>query len=337
MRFTVTPEIWFSDDNQHYTADPNKTIEIITMLDAPKWQKEMSILGQSNFQESEGNNILQLQGWDLAYRMTGPGEYGEMINITLSGTAPNVTETSTVPFVSITEYDKDGNKIPGSDTILRFVVINKRDLSSAIYLAEQDIDKFDAEIREKESLGVDISVQKIQLANAKTSLEIAKQLPPEQYQTALSRLDGVTETIKSGTLILDKALATNEINRASVPLDEINGIVGWFKGNESTVNYLGLDKIVSERGNISILISAGNVMIQQGQYDNARSQALKAFEIGNRTVVEARLLQKHAEDPLSPVWDYWQVVGIIIIVIVVAILFKPKKKVKKIPRDESQQ
>jgi hypothetical protein len=331
MRFTITPAIWFSEDNRHYTADPNNTIAITTMLDNPKWQKETVILGQSSSQEIEGSNTLQLAGWDLAYRMIGSGEYGEMVNVTITGTAPNVTETSTVPFINIGEYDKDGNKIQGSDTVLRFVVINKRDLSSALYLAEQDINKFDAEIQEKETLGVDVSTQKIQLANAKTSLEIARQLSPEQYQIALSRLDGVKESIESGTISLDKTLATNEINRASVPLDEINGIVGWFKGNESTVNYPGLDKIVGERGNISILVSSGNVMVQQGQYEDARSQALKAFEIGNRTLSEARILQKHAADPISPLWDNLIYVLIIIFVTGVILLFRPKKKkVKKV-------
>ena len=327
--FTFQPEPWYSSDYQRYSANPNDTIQITTALDNPTWTRDTVLDGAHSWQTISSINTLTLKGWDLAYRMPGSDAFGEMINITLTGTAPNVTSSSSVIFVNIAEYDQTGQKIASSDQTVRQTVIDRQDLPSVLYLAQRDLDKFNADITREDAAGIDVSAEKTMYSSASTNMGIARQMPPAQYEDAIKQLSDVNTEVAAGEQGLQIAWATHDINHASDQISRLDTVIEWFRTN-STPNYPGLKAIIGQQNNASALVGDGTTAMDNGDYAAARIDAANAFEIANRTLPDALALQKKARDPLTIIWDNEIIVLACIALCGLYLLFRPKKKkVKK--------
>lgn len=337
MSFSIKPTPSYYPDGRRYSANPENTIAIVTALDNPVWIRETVLNGASSLQTIEGNNVLALEGWDIAYLQSSviPVGYDELIKITLSGNAPNVSSTSAVPFITVSEHDQKGQKIQGSEQVFRQTVINRNDLVSALYLAEQDIKKFDASIAEKEAMGIDVSVERKFHTSAVTILDITKKLPPDQYQDALVRLKNINTLVYEGETALNRAWAAQEIEKAYVPLNQLDNVIEWFDDN-STLDYPGLNHIIAQQGNASRAINAATKTMQAGEFDESRDLSREAFLIANQTYNDALIVQKRAMDPLTIVWDFWYVPVIGVIAGAVYLLFKPRKKKPKKPKEKKE-
>ena len=337
LSFSLKPTPTYYPDGRKYSANPDNTIALITAIDNPVWIRKTVLNGAESVQTIEGKSVLALEGWDIAYLQSSviPVGYEEIINITLTGNAPNVSSTSAVPFITISEHDKTGQKIQGSEQIFRQTVINKDDLVSALYLAEQDIIKFDASITEKEAMGLDVSVERKFHASAVTILGITKQLPPDQYQDALIRLKNINTLVYEGETALDRAWAVQEIDKALTSLNQLDGVIEWFDNN-STLDYPGMKQIIAQQGNTSRVISSATQTMQAGRFEESRELSREAFLIANQTYYDALIVQKRAMDPLTIVWDFWYLAIIGIIVGAVYLLFKPRKKKPKKPKEKKE-
>jgi hypothetical protein len=337
LSFSLKPTPTYYPDGRKYSANPDNTIALITAIDNPVWIRKTVLNGAESVQTIEGKSVLALEGWDIAYLQSSviPVGYEEIINITLTGNAPNVSSTSAVPFITISEHDKTGQKIQGSEQIFRQTVINKDDLVSALYLAEQDIIKFDASITEKEAMGLDVSVERKFHASAVTILGITKQLPPDQYQDALIRLKNINTLVYEGETALDRAWAVQEIDKALTSLNQLDGVIEWFDNN-STLDYPGMKQIIAQQGNASRVISSATKTLQAGRFEESRELSREAFLIANQTYYDALIVQKRAMDPLTIVWDFWYLAIIGIIVGAVYLLFKPRKKKTKKAKEKKE-
>ena len=332
---TLTPKYY--PDGKKYSADPDNTIAIVTALDNPVWVRKTVLNGAASMQTvSDGSNVLALEGWDIAYLQSSYVAVGneEMINITLTGNAPNVTSTSTVPFLTISEHDQKGQKIKGSEQVFRQSVINGNDLASALYLAEQDLMAFNASITEKQGTGIDVSAEQLFASSAATSLGIAKQLPPEKYHDALLRLKDVGILISEGETALDRDMAEQEYDRASATLNKVDTVIEWFHMN-STMDYPGLKQVIDRQGNVSRALTSATNAMSEGQYESAREYSNEAFLAANQTYYDALIVQKRAKDPLTFFWDFdYPIIGIILFTAAAYMLFKPRKKEKKITEEK---
>ena len=336
LAFSLVPSPFFPPDHYGYTANPNNTILITTSLDNPSWKRDTILNGQQSHTEASGNT-LELDGWDIAYKIVAGAGLGERINITLIGNAPQVSSTSTSPFITVCEFDEDGNKIQGTEQVFRQTVINQKDLASSIYLAQKDLDQLHEDIIAKQAFGIDTSLEKALENSATESLSIAKNLPPAQYQIALDRLDNVSLSIKSGEIALDRAYAQQEIEKAAKPLSHLDSIIEWFDGNKSTSNYPGLDRIRNAQHNATIIMNSGSISMEAGDFDGARLNARLAFNLSNQTLNDARILQKRAMDPLTPIWDNEIPIVVVGGFVAIYLMFKPKKrKPKKVEKDGKQ-
>ncbi len=331
LSFTLTPTPVYYSDGRKYSADPDNTIAIVTALDNPVWTRRMVLNGASSVQVIKDTNLLMLEGWDIAYVQSSYETVGndETIKIILTGYAPNVSSTSAVPFITISEHDKTGVKIKGSEQVFRQTVINKNDLASALYLAEQDLKQFEISIAEKQGMGIDVSAERSLYSSAVTILGITKQLPPDQYHDALTRLANINSLVYDGETALDRAWAAQEIDRASKPLSRLDNIIEWFADN-STMDYPGLQKIIAGQSNASQTLHLATEAMDHGQFEASRVFSDKAFQIANQSYNDGLIVQKRAKDPLTLFWDFeYPIIGIVVVVVGGWLLFKPRKKKPK--------
>jgi len=91
---------------------------------------------------------------------------------------------------------------------------------------------------------------------------------------------------------LDKAWAENEIAAAQVPINNVDAIIGWFKGNTSTANDQQLSTIITKREVAVGYLSNANDNIADGKYPQARQKAQDAFLKANESYTEALARQK---------------------------------------------
>jgi hypothetical protein len=313
-----------------YTANPEGSFQIITALDNPVWTKTPVLKGaRSEDQRTQGTSLI-LQGTDLAYPF-GTGFY---VNISLTGTAPNVSTTGKIPILAITEFDSNGNAIVNTRTVMERVIVSNRDLDSNIYLADRDIKKLSDDIAVAKRQGYDATAAQQFYTDAKNGLDIVRSLPPSKYPEAIIRLNEITQAISGGERALDTIRAQSEIDKAMKPVGQLDQTVGWFTGNKSTATYPGLDKIQQSRDAAVAGIGMATDSLNAGDYDISQSQARDAYEKGNSTIPLAIALQKRAMDPLTPLWDNLWVVVIGIAAIIGYLLFRKPKKGKKKEKKE---
>jgi hypothetical protein len=82
------------------------------------------------------------------------------------------------------------------------------------------------------------------------------------------------------------------VTNAQIPIDNVDKVIAWFKGNQSTASNSELSTIITKREVAVSYISTANDEISNGKYELARSKAQDAFAKGNESYTDALILQK---------------------------------------------
>jgi len=85
-------------------------------------------------------------------------------------------------------------------------------------------------------------------------------------------------------------MAQSEVDNANTPIANVDAVIGWFKGNQSTANNAELSPIQAKREIAVSYISTANDEISSGNYAQARSKAAEAFAKGNESYADALAL-----------------------------------------------
>lgn len=313
---------------ENYTHNPNNTIQIATTLENPLWTRITILQGiQSPVQEIRAN-IVNLEGWDLAYT-AGTGEW---INLTLSGRAPAVTNTSTFTVIGIGEYNGQGAIISNSITKFDKVVISKTDLNSGIHLAEIDLKKLRLNIDNATKKGFDTSGSETLYKEAQNGIDFSRSLPIDKYTLGLERLQKVKASIQSAEDLLEKIQTQAEIEKITNLTFKTDQVLTWFYRNAST--YPGLKNVTANQTFIKDQIVLITAAMNAGHYAPARAQATALIPDATKTYNDAIALQNRAKDPLTPLWDNLYLGYGFLGVMVFWLLFrKKKKKIKKIKNE----
>ena len=202
------------------------------------------------------------------------------VRVSLEGLAPTVDKTTNKTLIRITEYDGNNKAVTSTQVEKTALVINTGDVTSTIQASDATLQDYRTQIDEKAALGIDTSAAeaKYNEANQKISCPLR---PSNQYAEALADLNGAKSSIEDGKTVLDKAWAEYEIAAAQVPINNVDSIIGWFKGNSSTANDPQLSTIITKREVAVSYISNANDNIAQGNYVQARQKAQDAFSKGN--------------------------------------------------------
>jgi hypothetical protein len=201
--------------------------------------------------------------------------------------------------IRITEYDASGRPITSSQVEKTALVINTGEVATTIASADADLQVYRTHIDEKAALGIDTSAAEAKYDEAQGKIDSARSRPSNQYAEALGDIISSTAAIKDGEIALDKAWAEYEVAAAQVPINNVDTVIAWFKGNSSTANDQQLPTIITKREVAVSYVSTANDDIASGSYTLARQKAQDAFLKANESYTEALARQKE----LSSGWS----------------------------------
>jgi hypothetical protein len=201
--------------------------------------------------------------------------------------------------IRITEYDSNGRPITSSQVEKMALVINTGEVASTIDSADAELQVYRTHIDEKAALGVDTSVGEAKYNDAQGKIDSARSRPSNEYAGALGDLTAATAAIKDGETALDKAWAEYEVAAAQVPINNVDAIIAWFKGNSSTANDQQLPTIITKREVAVSYVSNANDNIAEGNFVLARQKAQDAFLKANESYSEALTRQKELSSGFS--------------------------------------
>ena len=298
-------------------------LDLTTDLNNPKWTWTLLLDGVENPRPTEGGRQLSLSGFELSY----PSKVEESVRVTLEGTAPSVTQTTNSSLIKISQTDSNGNLISDSIVERTTQVVNVAEVSKAIADKDVNLQTYRSHIDEKAALGIDTSAAEAKYNEAKGKIDAARALTSNQYTQAFADLDAAQTAIDDGEKALDRAWAENEVANAQIPINNVDSVIAWFKGNQSTANDQQLPAIVTKREVAVSYISTANDEISNGNYAQARSKAEDAFAKGNESYTDALARQKS----LMSGFDLFGMIGgiggifksgitMIVVLVVVAVL-----------------
>jgi hypothetical protein len=292
-------------------------IQLFTDLDKPSWTYTIIVNGIENLRPVMGGRTLTIVGFELSYKTSDEVS----VRVTLEGVAPPVSQTSNKTLIRITEYDANGKPVTSTQVEKTAQVINTGEVATTIANADSDLQVYRTHIDEKAALGIDVSVAEVKYTEAQEKIDSARSRPSNQYAEALGDLTAATAAIKDGETALDKAWAEYEIAAAQVPINNVDVIIAWFKGNTSTENDQQLPTIITKREVAVSYISNANDNIAGGNFAQARQKAQDAFLKGNESYTEALARQKQLMSGWIPsLPKINSTVGIIIAIVAVILV-----------------
>jgi len=268
--------------------DAGSDLVMTTELTNPKWTYTLILDSVENARNPVGGKTLDLSGFELEY----PSSVDESIKVTLEGTTPSVESTMNKVILNVHEVNSNGDTITSSMVNKTALVINVGDVTSLISEKSSNLQTLQSHIDEKSALGIDTSAAQVSYDNANAQISAAQSLPATQYEAAIADLTAAQESIDAGDVALDMAWAESEVANAQVPINNVDNIIAWFKGNKSTSDDTQLVAIVAKREVAVQYISNANDYITNGNYDEARSKAAEAFSKGNESYTDALARQK---------------------------------------------
>jgi hypothetical protein len=279
---TVSFKVGFSatgGDNFPATDD----LVLTTDLANPKWTYTIIIDGVENPRNPMGGRTLDLSGFELSY----PAKNEESLSVTVEGTAPTVDTTTNKTILDIHEVDSHGAIITSTQITKTTLVINPGDIQKAIADKTTNLQTYRSHIDEKSAIGIDTTDAEANYNDANAKISSAQARPATQYAEAFNDLAAAQSSIDAGETALDKSWAENVVANAQGPVDNVDKVIAWFKGNQSTSNDPQLSAIVAKREVAVNYISNANDFITNGKYSDARSKAAEAFAKGNESYTDA--------------------------------------------------
>jgi len=263
-------------------------LQFYTDLENPKWTYTIIVNGIENPRPVMGGRTLTIVGFELAYKTSDD----VAVRVTLEGKAPAVTETTDKNIIRIQEMDAQGRPITSTKVERTAKIINTGEVPKIIAERDTELQTYRTHIDEKAVLGIDTSAAEAKYNEAKQKIDAARARPATQYVEALADLTAVQTSISDGEKALDKAWAENEVAAAQIPINNVDGVIAWFKGNKTTAEDPQLSAIVAKREVAVGYISTANDQIASGEYSQARSKAQEAFTKGNESYTDALARKK---------------------------------------------
>jgi hypothetical protein len=293
-----------------------------TDLSNAVWTYSIIVDGVETPEPVQSGQSLDITGFLISYKTSQEVD----AQISLAGVAPSVTETMNKTIISVAELDTSGSVVAGSAYSVTTQVVNTAEVTQAITAAKSNLQAFQSLIAENTTSGIDTSASQTFYNTANQDINSAAQLPSAQYTEAYNDLTAAQNAINAGETALDKAWAENIVANAQVPINNVDTIIAWFKGNTSTANDQQLSSIVAQREVAVSYLSTATQDISNGNFEEARTQAQDAFAQGNESYTNALAEQykvMHGVDPLAFISGIIGsgvtiiVVGVVVVVLII--------------------
>jgi hypothetical protein len=299
------------------TFTSGNELDMSTDLDKPVWTYSLILDGVDTPQPTQSGRMLAVSGWILSY----PSSVEESLKVSVTGTAPSVGQTTNKTMIKIQEVDSHNNIISSTVVERTAVVVNVAEVQSKVTEKESALQEFRSHIDEKSALGIDTADAEAKYSDAQQKITTAKNLPSTQYTQAYSNLDAAQRSIDDGETSLDRAWAENEVANAQIPINNVDAVIAWFKGNRSTADDAQLATIITKREVAVSYISTATDDINNGDYELARAKAQDAFNKGNESYTDAlarkKVLESGFQLPGLPNFGKIPIIPIIVVVVVI--------------------
>ena len=272
-----------------FTASADETfpgtneLDMSTDLDKPSWTYSLVLDGVETPQPPSTGRMLSVSGWILSY----PASVEESLKVNLEGTAPTVPTTSNKTIIQLQEVDSHNNIITNTVVKREAVIVNIAEVQTKVTEKDAALQAFRSHIDEKSAMGIDTSEAEAKYSEAQQKIAAAKNAPSTQYVQSFANLDAAQAAIDAGEAALDRAWAESEVTNAQIPINNVDGVIAWFKGNKTTSEDAQLPAIIAKREVAVSYISTANDDISNGQYTQARAKAQEAFDKGNESYTDA--------------------------------------------------
>lgn len=265
------------------TFPPTNELQMSTDLEKPTWTYSLVLDSVETPQPTSTGRMLSVSGWILSY----PASVQESLKVTLDGTAPTVQTTSNKTIIKLQEVDSHNNVVTSSVVIREAVIVNIAEVQARVAEKESVLQTYRSHIDEKSAMGIDTSEADAKYSEAQQKITAAKNAPSSQYLQAFANLDAAQAAIDAGEASLERAWAESEVTNAQIPINNVDQVIAWFKGNKSTSDDAQLPAIIAKREVAVSYISTANDEISNGQYAQARAKAQEAFNKGNESYTDA--------------------------------------------------
>ena len=318
--------------SSYETFPSSHELQFSTELEKAKWNSIIVLDGVEAYQPSSQGKLYTISGWWLSY----PKNVHESVRFKLEGKAPSVIidkaafdgrQIQNITLVRIQEVDGQGILVPETFREYSASVVNIRDDSIDYNISiDKRLEEFRSHIDEKASLGINTTLAEAIYVNAKVIVKNAKALPSAQYKEAYELLDSVRDDMKEGERLLDKAWAEKAVADAQKKVDQMDALIGWYKGNGSTANDAVLPSVVTRREVAMAYLTTANDEIANGNYDLARLKAQEAYNKANESYTNGNSRNDRTEgsDRLFPL--YITACIIVTILLVIGIVWWRKRK-----------
>jgi hypothetical protein len=310
-----------------YSTNPDNSIILSTSLDNAEWTRSSSIESIPGQDIPFEGNTVAFEGWQLAYPLGTP----EIINLTLSGIAPNVSASQAESVFQVSEF-ANGTQIPGTQSTFSILVINPTDISYIVSKEQADLQELHSELLaqgyEPNISGGENTAAETLYDQASNGILYLQTLKPAEYPQAVNRAREVDQAIQNAKDMLKREVIQEKISKAITPINRTAIILGWFSAHAQ--NYRGLSNVSSQYQQSLSLLSKSSENMNNKKWITASDSADRAYILGNQTLYAAIALQKRASDPLTPLWDNLLIIiSVIVMVILYFSLFRKKKSKKQ--------
>lgn len=271
------------------TFPEGNILQLVTDLDNANWTWWIQLNGRGNQQPKVNGRVLQITSWELTYHKDIARE---SVRVLLEGIAPQVTATQNKIIFDILELDPDLNIVPNSETQKTALVVNPSDITNGIAALTIDLQSLRTEINNKTALGADTSKSEEKYRQAEQEIKAAQAFLTSGYTNAMKRLVEAKALIGVGLKYADESWALKMVNDAAITLDAADQVIAYLKANESSGDTSQLATVTRQRESVSNLISLAKGEIANGNYEQARSIAIRARGEGNTTFSNADYIKK---------------------------------------------
>jgi hypothetical protein len=291
-------------------------LRLYTALDKPKWSYAINVNGIKTAPGEESTKSVDISSFLLTYKSGDDVS----VSVTLDGTVPSVTSTTTLTLIQVTEIGTSGSAIDSTKYLQTATVVNTAEVASAISQQTSDLQALRTHIDEKAAMDIDTSAAEAKYNEAQQKISAAQALPSNQYTTAQTYLTAAQTAITDGETLLDKAWAEQAVADAQVSITNVDNKINYFKGNSSTANDAKLSPIIAKREVAASYISAANDAISAGNFAQARAKAADAFTKGDEAYNDALVWQKQVESGWNPFAGIGKLFSSSVVIIVVGLI-----------------
>jgi hypothetical protein len=281
------------------TFERSHELQFSTGLEKATWIWTLVINGTEIPQPSIQKNPLTISGDILSH----PSNVHELLKFKLEGSAPTVSRTTNKTLIRIQEIGEKGIVINESIVVQNRTVVSISCCVPRTDFVEDNLQTFRTHIDEKNGMGINTTEAEEKYLNASGNYHYSVSIYSVKHLEALNRLDIAQRDIDGGERLVDKAWAEKEVADAQVPINNVDAVIAWFKGNASTRDDAQLPAIITKREIAVSYISTARDQIGNGKYALAREKAHDAFNKGNESYTDA--LRRKGEVHEHTLWEDW--------------------------------